>query len=452
MRHPILAWAAVCAVASLSAAEFRAGVGREPITPSLPFWLSGYASRAKPAETVRSELWAKALALEDPTGNRLVLVTTDLIGLPRQISDSVAERVAERYGITRAALVLNSSHTHAGPAVWPNLKVMFDLDAENTRKAREYAERLEVVLTRLVGAALADLAPARIEWGRGTAAFAMNRREPVAERIHLGVNPAGPVDHEVPVLRVSGSKGELRAILFGYACHCTTLGGDFFEIDGDYAGVAQRLLETAHPEGTALFLSLCGGDQNPQPRGTLALAEQHGEALADAVKRVLGGDLQRIKPQIRTAHAEVGLDFAPHTRATFEAELQSANRFARRRAELMLEAYDAAAPVRDLLYPVQAARLGDELTLLALGGEVVVDYALRAKAEYPEANLVVAGYCYDVACYIPSTRVLREGGYESVDSMIYYGQPGPFAECVEGKVFTAINQVLTQVSMPTAER
>jgi neutral ceramidase len=452
MRSVMILCAAACAVVSLAAAEFRAGVGRELITPSTPFWLSGYASRTRPAETVRSELWAKALALEDPAGQRLVLVTTDLIGLPREVSDAVATRVTERYGIARDALILNSSHTHAGPAVWPNLKVMFDLDAEDTRRAREYAEGLREILTRVVGAALADLGPARVELGRGEAGFAMNRREPTPGGIRLGVNRPGPVDHEVPVLKVSGPEGGLRAVLFGYACHCTTLGGDFFEIDGDYAGVAQRVLEAAHPGGTALFVMLCGGDQNPQPRGTLALAQQHGEELAHAVEQVLAGDLQPVRPEIRTAHREVDLDFAPHTRTVFEEEqAQSANRFARRRADLMLEAYDAGEPVRSLRYPVQAARLGGEVTFLALGGEVVVDYALRAKAEYPEANLVVAAYCHDVACYIPSARVLREGGYEAVDSMIYYGQPGPFTESVEGKVFAAINQVLTTVSESAAE-
>jgi len=108
----------------------------------------------------------------------------------------------------------------------------------------------------------------------------------------------------------------------------------------------------------------------------------------------------------------------------------------------MLEAYDAGKPVRQLAYPVQVLRMGRGLTLLGLGGEVVVDYSLRARREFSSENLVVSGYCNDVSCYIPSARVLREGGYEPVDSMIYYGLPGPFAESVEEIVFNAIKQAL----------
>ncbi len=113
----------------------------------------------------------------------------------------------------------------------------------------------------------------------------------------------------------------------------------------------------------------------------------------------------------------------------------------------MLEAYDSKHPVRTASYPVQAVRLGDRLTVLALGGEVVVDYALRTKQEYPGQDLVVAGYSNEVMSYIPSTRVLKEGGYEPVESMIYYGQPGPYRENVESTIFGAIHSVLKSVGV-----
>jgi len=431
------------------ASDFRAGVGRVKITPPTPFWLSGYGSRNRPAETVRSDLWAKALVLDVGQGQRWVLVTTDLIGLPRAVSDPVVERVSQRHGLPRAAVVLNSSHTHAGPAVWPNLSVMFDLNAGDAERARAYAKSLEDQLVQVIELAVDDLRPARVEVGHGTAGFAMNRREPTANGVRLGVNPAGPVDHDVPVLRVNGDDGTARAIVFGYACHNTTLGGDFFEVDGDYAGVAQRVVERDHPGSTALFLMLCGGDQNPNPRGTLDLAKQHGEELAASVKSVLaGGGLRPVQPSIRTAYRTATLDFAPHSREDFEGELASDNKFAQRRARLMLKAYEGGAPVRALDLPVQAARLGSEVTFLTLGGEVVVDYVLRAKKEHPSAGLIVVGYCHDVACYIPSKRVLEEGGYESVYSMIYYGQPGPFAPTVEERIFVAIGEVLDAVEVP----
>ena len=114
----ILVWM-ICLLlplASLAAQGFKAGVGRDRITPPLPFWLTGYASRTNAAGNVNTDLWAKALALEDPQGQRLVLLTTDLIGLPRELCEAVAEYARQRHHLPRSAVLLNSSHTHAGPA------------------------------------------------------------------------------------------------------------------------------------------------------------------------------------------------------------------------------------------------------------------------------------------------------------------------------------------------
>jgi hypothetical protein len=244
------------------------------------------------------------------------------------------------------------------------------------------------------------------------------------------------------VLRVASNDGSLRALLFGYACHNTTLGGDFYQVDGDYAGAAQRALEQAHPGATALFLMLCGGDQNPSPRGNTNHVQQHGAELAAAVERALAGRLRRVRPPLRAARESILLDFAPHTRETFEAERKDGSVFRQRRAGLMLAEYDAGKPIRQLPYDVQVVRFGRDLTLLALGGEVVVDYPIRARLEYPKEHWIVAGYCGDVSCYIPSLRVLREGGYEAVDSMIYYGQPGPFAENVEEQIWAAVRRTM----------
>jgi neutral ceramidase len=432
---------------ALQAADFKAGVARVMITPEGPIWLSGYASRTKPSEGKLTELWAKALAIEDAKGSRVVIVTTDLIGLPRALSEEVAARVQKQHGLERARLLLNSSHTHTGPVVYPNLMTMFDLDETQQRVVKEYARSLADKLVEVVGTALANLAPAELAFGQGTVGFAVNRREVTPNGIKLGVNPAGPVDHSVPVLKVTGADGRVMAILFGYACHNTTLTGEHYKISGDYAGYAQMEVEKAQPGATAMFLMLCGGDQNPNPRSAEELAVKHGAALGAEVLRVLGETLKPVRPPVRAAFQIVDLKFAHHTRETFEKELQDENKFKVRRAQEMLKAYDERRPVRQIPYPVQAIRFGSDLTLVALGGEVVVDYALRAKREFPKETLVVAGYSNDVMCYIPTLRVLREGGYEGETSMIYYGQPGPFDEEVEETIFKTIHQVLRRVGV-----
>lgn len=430
----------------LAATDFKAGVGRVIITPDKPIYMSGYGNRNHASEGIIHDLWAKALAIEDRKGARVVIVTTDLIGLPRGIADVVAARVQQQYGIDRSHLVLTSSHTHTGPLIRGNLEVMFELSPAESQVVSEYAARLTENLVAVIGAALQDLGPAALWFGNGRAAFAINRREPTPNGVKIGENPNGPTDPDVPVLKVTATDGKLRAVVFGYACHNTTLTGEFYRISGDYAGFAQLAVEKANPGATAMFLMLSGADQNPRPRSTLELAEQHGAELCSEINRVLGEKLQSVRGPVRAAFQIVQLGFAPQSRETFESRLQDSNVHRVRHAKAMLKLSDERSPILSHYpYPVQAVQFGKDLTLIALGGEVVVDYALRIKREFGSKGIIVAGYSNDVMSYIPSLRVLKEGGYEADQSMIYYGLPGPYDEQVEEHIMTTVNQVLKRV-------
>ena len=219
--------------------------------------------------------------------------------------------------------------------------------------------------------------------------------------------------------------------------------GEFYNISGDYAGFAQAEFESAHPGSIGMFLMLTGGDQNPNPRSSTAYAEQHGKALGEEAGRVISGKLERIDGRIRNTFQTVEPLLpirVPISRRSYLTPTRS-----RSVAKEMIRAYDERRPIKTVTFPVQAVRLGKDVVLLALGGEVVVDYGLQAKSRYPKAKLMVAGYSNDVMCYIPTKRILNEGGYEAVDSMVYYGQPGPFAPEVEDRIFETIARVMKRV-------
>ncbi len=437
----------VLCAAGLFAAGYQAGVARVKITPEKPIWLTGYASRTHPSDGVLMDIWVKALAIQDDKGSRVVIVTTDLIGLSRSMSDLVAARIEKQYGLERSRLLLNSSHTHTAPALRATLSTMWKLNAEDNAAINEYSLKVADAIVTAAGAALGDLKPAVLSYAEGSAGFAINRRQPTAKGVIIGLNPDGPRDLTVPVLRVTSADGKVRAVLFGYNCHNTTLTGEIYKVSGDYAGFAQAAVESAHQGATALFLQLCGGDQNPEPRGTIELAQKHGQTLGGEVNRVLDGQLKPVRGPVRTAFQIIEPAFVPHTRETFEKELTNSNPAAVRRAQAMLAAYDAGKPIRRVPYPVQAIRFGKSLTVITLGGEVVVDYSLRIKRELgtDKEPVIVAGYSNDVMCYVPSLAVLKSGGYEAVDSMMYYGQPGPFTEDIEETVVGAARNVAKRV-------
>jgi hypothetical protein len=422
-----------------SASEIRVGLARKEITPPLPFWLSGYTRATKSNEVVQP-LWAKVAIFEESPWSRVVIVTTDVLGLSHEISEQVAARINKNYGIPRSQLLMNSSHTHSGPVIWPNLSNTFELSPDDLAEVSLYAQKLTDDIVELIGSALSNLAPAVITSGHGTASFAVNRRQPTDNGVIIGVNPSGPVDHDVPVIKVTSPDGTLKAVLFAYACHNTTSGTNL--INGDYAGFAQAEMEKAFPGATAMFMIGCGADQNPNPRGTIEIAAQYGKQLAEAVQEVLKQPMKNVATPIRSYYTTVDLDFPPFNPEIYRKDILSKNRVVQVRANMMLEAYNKGWDVSHYSYPVQAVRFGNDFTILALGGEIVIDYAIRAKSEYPGENMFVAGYCNEVMCYIPSRRVLDEGGYEADRSMSGYGFPGPFANNIEEKIFGAIHLVM----------
>ena len=424
-------------------AEINVGIASKVITPQLPFWMTGFGSRTKPAEGVIHDLWAKVLVFEESPGNRVAIVTTDILGFSHEISEAIASKVNQKFGIKRSQLLLNSSHTHSGPVIWPQLSVLFDLNQADQQIAARYTTKLTDDIVDLIDSAINNIKPMKVWSGHGTAGFAMNRREVTAKGIINGKNPDGPVDHDVPVLKVTTPDGVLKAILFGYACHNTSINN--YQINGDYAGFAQIELEKAYPGVTAMFFMGCGADQNPQPRGTIELTMQHGKSLAGAVQKSLSGDFRPVRLPIRTDFMNVGLEFLPFDLKIYQEEILSKDIYVQRRAKLMLEAYNKGWDVSRFNYPIQVIRFNNDLTFLAMSGEVVVDYSLKMKAAYANENIFMGGYCNEVMCYIPTQRVIKEGGYEPDRSMIYYGLPGPFADNAEEKILSGMHRMMKKV-------
>ena len=432
-----LAWAATSGVLGaplisvLQSAEkqpeaaWKAGVSRAVITPETPVWLAGYGSRRVPDGKLH-DLWMKALALEAPDGERAVLITSDFQGVPRSMSDRVFAAVQKKCGLERRQIMFTFSHNHCGPRLGDDLIDYYPVDAEQERLVAEYTDAMVVRTVELVTAALADLSPAKLEQGEGKATFAVNRRNnreaDVPDLIARGVPLAGPVDHSVPVLRVTAPDGRIRAILFGYACHPTTL--SFMTWCGDYPGFAQELLEQRHPGATAMFVNTCGGDQNPLPRREVELCRKYGRMLADAVTEALTVPLQAVSGRLQTAFELIELPYLQVVSAAdLRALLQDSNSLKARWAVRMLakleagDKFETASP-----YPVHVWLLGNEMRWIGLGAETVVDYALRFKSEYGNGTWVM-GYADDMLAYIPSRRVWEEGGYEGGSSLYEYGRP-----------------------------
>ncbi|MFO0905085.1 MAG: neutral/alkaline non-lysosomal ceramidase N-terminal domain-containing protein [Pirellulales bacterium] len=431
-----------------SATPWKAGVAKAVITPEKSVWLAGYGSKRAPDGKIH-DLWMKALALEDAQGRRAVLITSDFQGVPRSMSDRVFAAVKEKHGLDRAQILFTFSHNHCGPRLGDDLIDYYPVEPEQEELVAEYTTQMVERTVTMVGAALADLAPARLATGEGRTTFAVNRRNnkeaEVPALLAAGKPLAGPVDHSVPVLTVTRGDDQLVAVVFGYACHPTTL--SFLTWCGDYPGFAQVAIEQKHPGAQAMFVNTCGGDQNPLPRRTVELCQKYGHMLAVAVEEALQRPLKPVGPGLRTAFELVDAAYLNVvSREELHMLLQDGNAIKARWAARLLQKLDRGekfAPVYP--YPVHAWRLGDDLLVLGMGAETVVDYALRFKREFGPGTWV-CGYSDDMIAYIPSRRVWEEGGYEGGVSLYEYGRPAfRWAGDLEDRISTAMHRLVQQV-------
>ena len=429
----------------MSAADWNAGAAKVPMTPRGPLFMAGYGDRTQPGEGAAQELYAKALVLEDPVGSRVVMVTTDMLGFPASLSKAVADRVGGQHGIPRDHILFNSSHTHCGPLVaGMQAAPTWNMTARDWDAVNAYTAELKEKLVAVIGDAIKNLAPARLMFGTTIASFGVHRRMPGGKL--WGPNYNGPMDHDVPVLRIEAPDGTLRAVVFGYACHNSSIG--ILKFHGDYAGSAQKWLEDHHAGAVALFMMGCGGDVKPYPNESQELTESYGAVLGATVDARMRKPLQPVTGNLRAAFQTVSLQFAePPTRAQLNERLNSGTPLLKRHAETMLKILDRDGRLPATYpYPVQAWQFGHDLTLVAMGGEVVSEYALRLKKELGADNLWIAGYSNDVFAYIPSKRILDEGGYEAgVISMEFYLQPGPWAPSVEETVIATVHEAVNHV-------
>ncbi len=433
---------------------WKAGASKIVITPGKPMWMAGYGGRTLPSDGKLTELWAKALVLEDHDGHRGLVLTLDLVGIDRTLSQALCDSLKKQYGLQRDQIAICTSHTHSGPVVGRNLEPLhyLQLDASQRKAIDDWAATFQKQVGVVVGEAIDKLAPSKLTWGSGSTNLAVNRRtnsEPTVPLERTEGNLKGPSDYDVPVLAVRDADENLTAVLFGYACHATTLSG--YQWSGDYPGYAQIDLEEAHPDCVALFFAGCGADQNPLPRRTEELAKHYGERLATAVDAVLlTSQMQPVKGSLRTTYAEIDLPFDKlPTREQIELNAKSDNRYEVARAKMLLKQIDGGTPLSQTYpYPVSVWSIGDDVQFVTLGGEVVVDYAIRLKSELDGTATWVAGYANDVMAYIPSRRVLAEGGYEGGGAMVYYGRPTIWSPEIENDIANEVHRQVESLATP----
>lgn len=427
-------------------AGWKAGVSRVIITPKQNMPMAGFASRTHSSEGTLHDLWVKALVLEDSNGKKAVIISSDLLGFPKNVSDNIRDRVKSKFGFNRDQILLNSSHTHSGPVLRDALSDIYQLDKDQLESIKQYSSLLEDQVVNLVGEAIRNIEPAELYAQNGVTRFQVNRRNNNQNLLTQLSELKGPNDYAVPVIKVVNAHGDIKAIAFGYSCHPTVLSG--YQWSGDYPGFAQIEIERSHPGVTALFFQCAGADQNPLPRNTIPLARQYGRELAAAVERLLEEEMRQLPPGLVTTYSEINLPL--ETPPSEEELIKMAKNFTvayqKRWAERMLiKVKSGEKLISSYPYPIQVWTIGD-LPLVSLGGELLVEYSIKIKQMLgPDA--FIFGYSNDVMNYIPSSTVLKEGGYEGDSASMVYGLPAKWHPTVETRILYEVGKLAEQAGI-----
>ncbi|QDU09079.1 neutral/alkaline non-lysosomal ceramidase N-terminal domain-containing protein [Gimesia aquarii] len=438
---------------TLTAAEttFSFGFAKTEITPDVPLRLSGYGNRAVVYEGIDEPLYIRAVAIKTSDRKICSLVSIDSIGFAGSFVDRVAGKVKKEYGMNRDQLVVCSTHSHTAPHPVEGLSNIFSTPMTRDQKeaSQKYWDMIETQIVESVGRAIQDLRPGKMSVISGKVSFAQNRRVlKNGKWSGFGFNPEGPVDHSLPLIKITDESGKLRGLVFNYACHCTTFGSDYNRLNGDWAGYAAKYIEEQHGDITAICTIGCGADQNPI-RGNKNVAKDlaigHGRAIALEVSRLLKQPMQEISSPVKTSYGVANLPFDRPTEAQLKNAFENKREQVKKHAENMLAIYKQKGHLPETYpAPVQVWKFGNQLTMIFLGGEVVVDYALRLKKEIKSDLIWVTAYANDIFGYVASERMRAEGGYEYDFSMIYYNQPGPWSKGTEEILMHRIHELVKE--------
>ena len=429
------------------AATMEVGVAKVDITPQCPIRLSGFAARTKrEADKVLRKLSAKAIAFGSDDQNKTILIAVEIIGIQSTVTRRVAEILSKAIGINPVQIAILVTHTHGSPEVGNLLNILqcrgdypseyfFNSSLLLPDELIHIAEFNEFLVKKLADVAIAafnNRKPALVSWGKGKVSFAENRR-----------TKGGPVDHSLPVLCIKNLDGSLRAIMANYACHGISLGPDINQIHGDWMGEAQNIIEERHPGCVAMIVIGCAGDLHPVRRDKVEFMKGYGKEIADEVDRVLSSNLVALNAPPMASMEWIKLPFAKVPTITWLIEKSKDTDIRGYYSRLALERILRGESLpKELNYPIQILNFDNRMAMINLGGEAVVDYAYLFKEKYGDERIWINSYANDVSCYIPSLRILKEGGYEGETSMYWYNQPSPFAEIIEQKVAGKVNRLM----------
>lgn len=375
-------------------------------------------------------LFATALAIGQGPKTALLL-TVDLCGFDDSMVKEVKQELYRKRGLPAAAVLVNASHTHFAPVT----QLWATWQPHNQLPDSSYLNLVvKPALVKAAENALDNMRPAAIYFGRGKTSIGRNRSNKGQET---------PYDDAVDVLRVETLDGKDNYVLVLAACHPVfgTAGRRNYTISSNYPGFMRHQLEQELKNTTALFMQGCAGDINPRD----SQPEVTGSKLAADARQVLNQEMTPLQgglsfhldtlqaPAAPWPREEIAMFRQQNLKEVGNVDMEKNVRW----ADIMLKKHDTGTMPRQMPVYIQTINIGN-WKLVGLSREVVTEYSTGIKAIWPDKLVSVAGYCNDVASYLPVQRHIRTQVYEGYNSYLWYGQPSAFPDNIFDLVINRI--------------
>lgn len=431
-----------------------AGAAITTITPPVGIQMMGFGARDHGAEGIHDDLHAKALWLRQGDTD-IVFISVEVSAFSVADANRIKAMLTEQYGVPPGQVLINNTHTHAGPLVAPRLYPMGGAPDPT------YVEQVLQAVVAVAGSAREALQPADLAVGLGDCQAGIGRRLPTPDGIIMAPNPDEPINTDSMVLSVTDADGAPLAILFSISCHPTVMGASNYQISAEFPGAACGLLEARYPGATAIFLQGATGElkarQVADPEtgrfrsGTFADVEAVGATVANDITTLLDGELVPVQGSLRGASTFIPLPLNKFDdpRSLYESVLAGeTTTFRPHWATYHLQQLEAGHAQPDTIdCPVQMIRLGESLSIFAYGGELCSLHADHVKAAIDGAVFTM-GYSNGMMGYLPTDQMLDEGGYEPMASIS--GSPelhAPLAHGIDQRLLEAAQRLAEQAEV-----
>lgn len=371
-----------------------AGIAKIDITPDKPVTLAGYANRTELSKGIHDSLAIRVLAFQSGK-DRLVLVSTDVIGFYSGTAKLFHEAITEAHDLKPSEVFLSAIHTHAGPSITLN-------EEKGHKNNVTYTKMLKKRIIQTVGEALKQVKPAAIGTGTGSSPVGVNRREVFYDeagnpRTWIGRNPDGIMDRSVQVLKIMQQE-KLKGVLFDYACHSTSLGWENFQISGDLHGLAEQFVERYLGAGViAPGFAGASGEIDPWYRVLPGFKNKNGWVPEPVLMgTMLGEEVVHVLEAINNTE-----DNGPVCSEFVTLELPG-------KPDEQWETHSDTSPAK---INVSVARVGS-IAFVGLGGEVMSEIGMQIKKASPFEQTFIITHCNGTSGYLPPKHRYVEGGYE----------------------------------------